>query len=117
MMPVVEVNTENVKDLLENNKCVVLDFWAAWCSPCLAMAPTFSLVASKNPDVLFAKVDVEKSPDLIEKFGVKSIPFICGVREQYVVMEIPGIITESTLQRIVDYTRDVDLEKLIENEK
>ena len=112
-MAVIEVTTDNVKEVLEQNKCVVMDFWATWCAPCRAIAPIFSLVASKNPDVVFAKVDVEKSPELIERFGVKSIPFICGVREQYVVMEIPGLMTEETLQKIVDYTRDVDLEELI----
>jgi thioredoxin 2 len=54
---------------------VVVDFWAAWCGPCRAVAPELERLAeSKSGKVLIAKVDTERLPQLAQKFGIRSIP-------------------------------------------
>jgi thioredoxin len=64
---------------------VVIDFWAAWCGPCRALAPELERLAeTKSGQVLVAKVDTERLPELAGRFGIRSIPTLLrfdGARE------------------------------------
>lgn len=55
----------------------LVDFWAEWCMPCKALAPTMDQLAEKYSDkVTVAKVDIDSNPAIPAKFGIRGIPTI-----------------------------------------
>jgi thioredoxin 1 len=55
---------------------VVVDFWAAWCGPCRALAPTIDRLAIEHPEIKVAKLNVDEAPGLAAEHGVQSIPTV-----------------------------------------
>jgi thioredoxin 1 len=63
--------------VLNNDKPVVVDFWATWCGPCKMVAPEMEKLAAKYEGVVdVVKVDVDANPRLSQAFGIMSIPTI-----------------------------------------
>lgn len=67
---------------IADHRVVLVDFWATWCGPCKSMAPDLDLIARESEDdVLIAKVDVDKQRQLVERFGIQSMPTIITFHE------------------------------------
>ena len=63
--------------VLESDKPVVVDFWAAWCGPCKLVAPELEKLAEKYEGALdVVKVDVDANPGLSQAFNILTIPTI-----------------------------------------
>jgi len=76
MNSVTHVTSEDFRErVLESDVPVVVDFWAAWCGPCLMMAPVLDELAEEMAgQVTFAKLNVDHSPDISQQYDVAGIP-------------------------------------------
>ena len=75
-MATVKVDTDNFdSDVLKSDTPVVVDFWAEWCGPCKAIAPSLEEISDEMGDkVKIAKVNMDENPELAAQYGVRSIP-------------------------------------------
>jgi thioredoxin len=90
----------------------VIDFWAPWCAPCRAFAPTFAAAAAKHPDVLFAKVDTEAQQAIGAQFNIRSIPTLMVFRNNIIVFAEAGALPASALDQVLNAARDLDMEQV-----
>ena len=90
-MSVMHITKENFKELvLENEKPVLLDFWAAWCGPCRIVGPIIDQIAEEHPELAVGKVDVDAEQNLAQAFGVSSIPTLVAIKDGKVVNRTVG---------------------------
>ena len=55
-------------------KTEVIDFWATWCGPCKLMNPIIDEVEKENPDLVITRVDIDSDKEMVEKYGIQSVP-------------------------------------------
>ncbi len=79
---------------------VVVDFWAPWCAPCLALAPLLEAAAGAHKgEVTLAKVDVDLCPTLWRRYEVSTVPAVKAIRDGEVVAEFVGMQSPQTVER------------------
>lgn len=108
-MATINLTAAEFDDTIKNNEIVIFDFWAEWCGPCKQFGPIFEAVSEKNPDIVFAKVNVEEEQELAGMFQVRSIPTLVFMRDNVVVFSNPGLLPESNFEEGIQQLRDLDM--------
>jgi thioredoxin len=109
---VLELTEENFATAIDDHPFAVIDFWAPWCAPCRAFAPTFAAAAAKHPDVLFAKVNTEEQQTIGAHFNIRSIPTLMIFRSNIIVFAEAGALPASALDQVLTAARELDIEQI-----
>ena len=90
-------------DVLQNDKAVLLDFWAEWCGPCKMIAPLLDEAATEYADKLAVmKLNVDVNPSTAQKFGVRSIPTLMLFKDGAVQAQKQGAMSKLQLTEFLD---------------
>ena len=100
----IEVSENTWDDQVINSELPVLvDFWAEWCGPCKMIAPAVHDLAVEYTGKLnVAKVDVDDSPNIAMKYGIRSIPALIFFKDGQPVDQIVGAVPKGRLKQKID---------------
>jgi thioredoxin 1 len=91
------------QDVLQAEKPVLVDFWATWCGPCVAMAPVIDQVADEyEGKVKVGKLDVDSNPGSASRYQVRGFPTMLLFKNGQVVDQVVGAVGKAKLTQLLD---------------
>ena len=108
-----DLTAEQFNDTINGNDIVLIDFWASWCGPCRAFAPTFAKASENHPDVVFVKVDTEAEAELAAAAQIRSIPTLMAFKTGTLVFNQAGALPPAALEELIQTVKDFDVEAAI----
>ena len=92
------INSSEFSGLLQEDKLLVVDFFATWCGPCKKLSPTLDEVSEElGEQVNIVKVDVDESEDLAMDYGIRSVPTVLFFKNGQQVDKFVGALPKSEI--------------------
>ncbi|HWH79572.1 MAG TPA: thioredoxin [Candidatus Binatus sp.] len=100
-----EVNDTNfAQTVLESDQPVLVDFWAEWCGPCRALAPTLEAVASDwSERGRVVKLNIDESPVVTQRYGIRAIPTLILFKDGEEAERLLGSVSKSEIERKIEH--------------
>lgn len=101
-MAVIHFSKEGFDKALEQDKPMLVDFWASWCGPCRSLAPIIEkLDGVFEGQAAVGKVDVDEEPELAARYGIRSVPTVILFKDGEEAARTIGVQPQSALEKLV----------------
>lgn len=100
----VNVTDANFEDkVVKSSDPVLVDFWAPWCGPCVAISQTLEQIAEEyQGKVTVAKINVDENANVPASYAVRSIPYLALFKDGEVVDSVVGSVPKAKLTEMID---------------
>ena len=99
----IEITDANFDEIINSDKPVLVDFWAAWCGPCKMIAPVLEeLDADMDDKVKIVKLDVDENQQTASEYGIMSIPTLLLMKNGETVDKVVGFRPKEALAELVE---------------
>lgn len=99
-MAIIHVTPDNFDAVIQSAEPVLIDFFATWCGPCKALAPTLEEVADETGATI-GKVDIDENEALAERFGIMSVPTLMVFQNGEVVETSVGVVPKASILQLL----------------
>ena len=104
-MAAMNMNQEQFKQLIREEKPVLVDFWAPWCSYCRRIGPAYEKIAEEYADSLaVGKINIDEEPQLIERFGIDTIPTLMLFKSGEVIGSVVAPGSKAAIETFIRET-------------
>lgn len=90
------------KEVTEEEKIVLLDFWAPWCNPCRMVSPLVDEIANERQDVKVCKVNIDEEPEIARQFKIYSIPTLAVLKEGKIIQSSSGFKPKNAILKMLE---------------
>lgn len=100
---IIEIDDDGFENnVLKSEKPIMVDFWAPWCGPCKAIAPTVEALEKEYGDQMtFVKINVDENPISPSKYGVQAIPTLIFFKNGEIADQITGMVAKEKLEQTI----------------
>jgi thioredoxin 1 len=100
---IINLNKDNIAEIINSPKPVLIDFWAEWCGPCRMMHPIFEKLAKiYGNKIIFARLNVDENQEIAMNYEVYAIPTFIIFSNGKIVERLVGAVSEDSLRRVIE---------------
>ena len=111
-MTTLALDSGNYDYEVSRHEIVAVDFWASWCTPCIAFSPIYEAVAKAYPTLTFATLDVDADPELSTRLGISAIPTLMIYRDGILLYHEAGALLATDLSKLIEMVQKVDMNEV-----
>lgn len=112
-MATVPFTADDFRRMMRDEGTTLVEFWGAWCTPCLAFLPVFEAASEQHAGVTFATVNTQAEVTLASELGISGIPTVRAYRDGVQVMDYAGPMTPEMIASVIHQIDELDMTAVV----
>lgn len=112
-MATVPFTADDFRAMMRHEGTTLVEFWGAWCAPCLTFLPVFEAASEQHAGITFATVDTQTEVTLAAELGISGVPTVRAYRDGVQLMDYAGPMTLGMIASVISQIGDLDMDEVV----